>query len=399
MQFSSIIFLGLLMLPIEEQSDLIKTSQHQPENSNTKFEKILSVSKSGVTYLASEDKKITLIEETGRISFSVDGQILSIRTDKTGSRIAALAKKLTSGKEPGLDLYLLSKDSDVPLVLSLPHFFDDHLPEIAVSSHGDILVGSTTSNVVTLYNADGTAVKEITLFAKSPYSLERSMRLAFAPDGESFYIASMRLPAQPGNPFANENITLHKYNLQGKIIWQAVLPEQGLGAMRLAENGTLLAINTYDAFSPQGIVQSTHIFSTGGNLVSKLNTGFHDAEFTENNQRLLLFTKKQASLYDISDGAVVSSVKIESPQMIHAAACLSQGEGFMLLTGESHFLSGQFQFLENRLREYAANGDLLAQIEVDAALTPAAKIKCGTNNQIVLFDTHRIELYRERGQK
>ncbi|MCA9734083.1 MAG: WD40 repeat domain-containing protein [Deferribacteres bacterium] len=398
--FNSTLLLICILLGSEESQAYLKRSSHiQIENTEVVINQVFTDSTADIHYLTVQKNKLNFVDGQKIQIFSFTTDILKVSSSDNGQYFAVVTRPQNLVKESGLELHSIQKLQDEQFSLSLPYFYDDPFPEIKISNAGQILVGQTTTNTVTLYSAEGIIILKIELFSTSDYALERSLRLAFSPDGSFFFAAAMREPARPENALTTENVSLFKFDSKGNELWRQALPEQSLGEMQLAPDGSMLAVNSYDAFAVGGILQSTRIISDAGETISQMEGGFRVAEFSTDGTHILLSSKKKAEVYTIETGSMVASAVIPHPQMILSALLHSQNENISLLTGVSTFEVDKFLFKENRLRSYSSAGELISQIPVEGALTSPAKLQHINGDQILLTDARRIEIFRKGAQK
>ncbi len=381
---------GLTVFTAEKDTQMKKIMLHRTSADSGKIAAIAIDSSQNLCFIDMQENTMRFSAQNSQSAFVMKNIPLAVKISQNGLFAAALGKR-TSEKESGLTLAILNRHSSTMSTAFIENDSDEPLPELEVNFDGTVALGRVPQNSISIFNFDGYLQQTFELFSTNQYALERSLKIAFAPDGQSFYTAAMCLPAHPGNELAQQNVRLARFDLQGNEQWYIEMPEQALGGLQPDETGEKLALYTYDAFSAHGIKHVTRIISVAGEIHLEIAAGFRDAQFSKSGKTLLLTHKRRAALYIAATGQLQTAIRIQAPAMIISAVPDATEENFTLLSGISIFEKGIFQFVRNTLQKIDFDGRMLAKVQLEETLTPQAKLYAAGAGKMILADDYRIE--------
>ncbi|KAA3615324.1 MAG: hypothetical protein DWQ05_14785 [Calditrichaeota bacterium] len=400
MLFSAWLFLGITAFAVQDEGELIKTNHLKPLEKNAAITHARFRLTNEISYISTENNVVSFVDGNKKHQFSLEAPPVCFKSDQAGNFAAVLTKSIEIQKNGGLVLHFLNNKQKRHHSVFIDHVYGEQFPELAVNNAGEILLAKTTLNRIFIFTADGHLQNQIDLFEANDFAHERNLRIIFAPDGESFYAAAMREPARPENPGLHRNVILKKMDMRGNEDWHTFLPEQALGELQLSSNGEKLAIYTYDAYSPAGIVKATRIFNSGGELISELDAGFRSADFSKDGDNILFFEKREAMLYSIATNKISATAVVQSPEMIVATILHAANLSFTVLTGTTVFEKNEFTFQGNKLWHYSPNGSLISQSNVPETLSESARLlHTESPRSFILMDKNAVQIYSVGAEK
>lgn len=390
MQFPIWLVAGLTFITAGKGTSLNKKTLHQATGNSSQIAAIATDTKSGISYLEYEHANLRFISGTQQKNFAFpEAPFAAVIAPR--AQFAATISKGKSAKGNLLNFAVLNIKTGEMNSFALENFYDEPRPELALNYDGSAVIGRVPQNSLTILNSSGQQVNTIELFASNQYAFERSLKVAFAADGQSFYAAAMCLPAHPGNQLVQQNVRLVKFNLLGDEIWHLEFPEQALGGLQVDHRGGKLALYTYDAFTANGIKHATRIISSAGTILAKLDTGFRDAQFSRQGEILLISHKYRVAVYESASAKMLAQKKVQAPSMVVSAVADKNGANFTMLTGVSKFENGRFIFVNNFLQKVSTDGEIRAKAALEKDLARETKLYPGESGKIILADSRHIE--------
>ncbi len=315
--------------------------------------------------------------QDGADLYPVEGQLIGREASYEGRYVAVV----TQPEDPlqGPKLVVFSSEGRRHFAISLEREPDEPYPAPVVSdATGAVAYGRAARGEVVFLDASGAEINRVDLFEEAIYSLEKSLHVAYSPNGEYVAVSAMRQPAGPNALRSEINAFLYLFRPDGALVWRRSLPEPSLQALAFAPDGGHVAVSTYDAFSPEGVIKRTRLFTTEGDLALSVARGFRHVSFGPS--AVLMATNESAAAFTFPGGFQLFSFRpSDDASFILDAGAASTGEAFVVLVGQSRFDGGRFVFERPALVVLDGKGRRtgIAQLDARSARRPELQISPG----------------------
>lgn len=308
----------------------------------------------------------------GHVEVPIDGTLVGTATSAEGGYVTVATRADGDGARTMLSLRTYAARGALRFEHTLPHDYDAPFPMLAVdeATGATAFIQPATAEVVFL-GGDGAERARSRPFGDAPYSLERSVRLVFAPDGRNVYVAAMRRPVHP-DAADDDNVHLFAFDASGVLQWRRPVSGEALQEVAVSEDGSRIAVSTYDLLTSGEVERRTHILDRAGMPRMDVPFGFEHADFSEHD--LLLVTRRGAAVVDLASGDV--RLRYATPahdvQLLDGVLDPLAGRA-TLLTGRATLTDAGFVYAHPRLVHLDETGVVADETDVgtDTARLPA----------------------------
>lgn len=337
------------------------------------------------------DDSLIFERKARRRAVSLDSRIVSVEVSDGQQHLALITQPATTDATGHFHVYDATGQRRFTSVFR--HETDLPYPVLAVSdATGAVAYGHPPTGQVVFLDASGEVHREVQLFKDAPFSLEKSLHVAYSPDGRHVAVAAMRAPAKPRDSTSQANAHLFLFRSDGILQWRKPLPEQALQALSFSGNGEQIAVASYDAYVPEGVIRRSRVYASNGRLLLSAPHGFERAVFGPS--EVLFVTNNSAEAYTLTDGQQQFAYRPvrRNVQIVDADTGLNGGQVALLL-GESRYTNEGFVFEDPHLLILNRKGQQVAvsSLQVHAVRAPRLRIRQNgpvvvTNQKTLLID-------------
>lgn len=296
-----------------------------------------------------------------------------------------------------LTIQVHSARGDLLYEVVRPYYFDDVLPEIALSDKdGSLVLGQNTIGKIWLHAADGKLAHEIQLFENTHFDFERSLHLNLAGNGTFAALAGRRgaSPIGSGVKNASAEPQLILFEMTGRELWRRNLPEFSAGQLAISPDGRFIAAGSYSTGMRGNIKKRTTIFDTSGSKIADIDLLFRYADFSPDTKFVVLAEKQTAKLIELANGKVRWTRKMPAIEGMIAEIKVAANGTVAALTATNVFRNGEFVFTRPQLHIYDKAGALLQNMTLGdetfekpslAITEDAGEIYIGLRNSLLIF--------------
>lgn len=293
------------------------------------------------------------------------GRLIGVTAGASGDAVGALVR----AADDSLAIRVFTSGGDLLLERGLPARIDDSRPEVALADAGAALAYALPSTAqICFVGATGRDRCE-RLFEDAEYATERSVRIAFSPDGRYLAVAAQREPARPDLPTDRANAALFLFDREGVLLWTAPLAEPSVRALAFAAEQ--IAVSTYDGHASPDIVAASQVFTPDAAEVLHVPVGANS--FLLADDELMLVSRDGVASYSLETGLLRRQHRLGSQEMV-VSADVADGEMVAVLVGRPVHTSDGFAYDELRLRYLDEQGAVAASAVVGNAPSTFARV-------------------------
>lgn len=304
------------------------------------------------------------------------------------------------GRNKTLRLDIYTTDGREQYSLERIQYYDDPLPEMAVSDRdGAVVVGRVPTGELWFYDGGGRLLRHNYLFPGSDYDLEKILQVSFSADGSQVTVAATRKGMAPVDADVRDPSAhpfLFAFSPDGALRWQKALPGYMIQSMATSPDGRFIAAAVYSIRTNGELSPRSLIYDRAGNLQTETDLLFKRAAFSPDGRYLLLAENRRARLLDLSEKSVLWDDTVSGKKaMIAAVALAENARRAILLMAQSEFRGNHFIFTRPVLQIKQMSGQTLQEIKIqDQTFTVPALTVSPDAGEILIGFHNSYQIYR-----
>ncbi len=288
--------------------------------------------------------------------------------------------------------YLGEEIGTIPLEVA----YDDPIPALYLANDGRSVLADGYQGKVKISNSNGSLLQEIDLFGEEDLDYEKPIACAIADDMERFAIMAQRRPMTFDSnlvKFISGEPHLFCYSFDGTKLFDKSLECMTAAEIAISPSGNFIVVSQY---TPDQLRKSS-IINSAGEIVLEIPVLFRYAQFIGDESRLFLSDRKRLFSIDLERKSyLIQNLIVEQENRMVADLVVKEtDQRLLILTAESLFQNGQFEFMNPELIQFNQQGEKLWSIEFKQDKFMAGSVYYKENYLGIGFESN-YKIYREQ---
>lgn len=244
------------------------------------------------------------------------------------------------------------------LQLEVP--YDDPIPALYLANNGQSILADGYKGIVKIFQSNGMPLEEIDLFDDDILDYEKPISCDIADSGEIFAILAQKRPMSfdpNASAFISGEPYLFCFSLDGGSLLRKPLELITAAEAAISPSGNFMVVSQY---TPDQQKKST-IINLNGKVVLEIPALFRYTQFSTNDSLLLLADKKILFKIDLKKLIYTTSniINPDEDRMVAEIFFAEMDRKILILTANSAFQHGRFEYTEPELMEFNQAGERL----------------------------------------